>query len=707
MRKQILLGALTVFGLTLGTQVVAQESQFKCGLPQKLSKLYAENPQLEADYAELVQRYQTTETVDGKKRVIYRIPIVFHIIHEYGAENISDAQVRDEVDILNEDFRMLNADISQVIPQFDTVTGDAHIEFRLATIDPFGNCTNGIEHVYNHNANDGDDYSKLNQWHRNEYLNVWVVNSIGSAGVAGYAYYPTATTGYLFFADGILILDDYIGSIGTGTPFRSRALTHEIGHYLGLAHTWGSTNDPEIACGDDNISDTPITKGHDNCSNLYDMDCVDTIVENVQNFMEYSYCSNMYTKKQCAAMETTLLLGISGRGNLYKDSNLMLTGTYGPLAPPTCAPIADFYLSDRTVCVGDNVTYKDASWNAGVTTYEWSFPGGSPATSSATNPVVTYAQPGYYTATLTATNANGSHSKTFNNAVYVSGTWAEHIGPAQDNFEGSNFWIVQNPEDNHAYFSLVSGKGKDLSKCFKLNNYKDISNAAPSSVDSYYYDRLGGSTDYLISPSYDLSTTTSVSVSFDYSYGTNETIEDDMKDKLIVWSSKDCGKTWTPRKTITGAELVSAGYVANTDFAPTMNSQWRTATFNYSASSTDKKTRYRFEFTATDKSGNLYIDNFNVSGTLGISDNDGEALGISLSPNPVSTGSDISVEIASATQDVQLQVVDVNGQVISTTLVQASNGLQTVTIPMNVAKGCYFLQAVQGNSRSTHRVIVY
>lgn len=69
---------------------------------------------------------------------MFTIPVVFHILHDYGNENISEAQIRDQMEILNEDFRALNSDISSVIPEYH-IYGDARIEFKLATLDPSGN----------------------------------------------------------------------------------------------------------------------------------------------------------------------------------------------------------------------------------------------------------------------------------------------------------------------------------------------------------------------------------------------------------------------------------------------------------------------------------------------------------------------------------------------------------------------------------------
>ena len=390
------------------------------------------------------------------------------------------------------------------------------------------------------------------------------------------------------------------------------------------------------------------------------------------------------------------------------------------MTPVTCVPLADFYVDANgalgnsgpnangiTACVNNPIEFKDASWKAGITSWSWSFPGGSPATSTNQNPTVTYAAPGWYDVTLTVSNSAGSNTKTINHMVYIQGEWAEYVGPRVEDFnQNGNFWITHNPEENHASFNRVTSGGRGNSACFKLNNFKDVSGAQMFTEDWYYYDRLGNSKDYLISPALDLRSTSNVTISFDYAYGTKATSTTDITEKLVVYYSRDCGKTWIQKTSISGAALVTAGYVGNTDFVPDNDLDWKTVSFTHTPTAADNKTKFKFEFISSDFSSNFYFDNFNVSGTLGIEDN-GMLSSISIAPNPVATGSDLSVEVPNTEIGMKLIVTDLKGALISTTEVPASSGVQTVNIPMNVAKGCYILSAVQGAAKSTHRVVVY
>src|ERR1051326_1012619 len=128
----------------------AQELKY-CGTDEMVRQAIANDPQLALNQQQLEQYTeayrQQNPDVQSVPSPIYYIPIVFHIIHEYGAENISDAQIEDEVNILNRDYFKLNADTSAIVPQFQSIASDAGIQFRLARKDPNGNCTTGIDRI--------------------------------------------------------------------------------------------------------------------------------------------------------------------------------------------------------------------------------------------------------------------------------------------------------------------------------------------------------------------------------------------------------------------------------------------------------------------------------------------------------------------------------------------------------------------------------
>lgn len=704
-----------LFALAIGFTFSAsaqQETHFNCGQNHMNRELWAKDPQMKADYEQLIANSRLISNDGIDKKTTYIIPLVFHIVHEYGAENITDAQVYDQVAVLNRDYRMLNTDINLIHPSFDTIAADANIEFRLATIDPNGNCTNGIEHIYSHETNIGDDYSKFNQWKRSNYLNIWIVKSMRN-GVAGYAYYPSATEGNFFFADGIIILNTYIGRIGTGNENGSRALTHEIGHYLGLAHPWGSTNDPMVECGDDGIADTPMTKGFNFCptteAQAIVCDTANQVVENYQNYMDYSYCSYMFTKDQVTSMRNVLQVATANRMNLWQDTNLMITGALSNPAP-ICTPIADFAPSKRFVCAGATVLFKDASWNAVIDNREWTFEGGTPATSTSANQAVTFSSPGWKKVTLKVSNAAGSDELVTQKSVFISGNWADYSGVYSENFNGEypHNWLVDNPEENFGRFEIVNSGGVGNSKAFKLNNFKDVSNAAPYTNESVYYNRLGGTKDRLLSPSFDLRYTTGINVSFDYAYATNATDIADMTEELNVYMVQDCGSTLGfPAKKLTGTALLTGGNSADIDFKPT-STQWKTITFPVTTSQLSSKTRFVFEFKASDNSNNLYIDNFNISGTVGVEENPIFSMELNVYPNPTNANEGINIEYRANGEAVEFQLMDIQGKVLTTETNNTVNAAVThkLSLKNQLATGVYYLKVKQGDFNITKKVVI-
>lgn len=240
--------------------VFAQGNKNFCGHEHDQMQYWKENPAAFEDFQELLKSARSLESANGIKRTKFIIPVVFHVIHNDGIENVDDELIIKQLEVLNKDFQLLNADTSIVDPAFKDLVGNCNFEFRLATIDPKGNCTTGIDHIKSFLTENSSTYSKLNQWNRTKYLNIWIVKSfppIANGEVLGRAYLPFAANGSLFFADGVTVLAKEIVK-------SSRTLTHEVGHYLGLQHTFNSVsndNKTGVDCGDDGISDTPRTKG--------------------------------------------------------------------------------------------------------------------------------------------------------------------------------------------------------------------------------------------------------------------------------------------------------------------------------------------------------------------------------------------------------------------------------------------------------------
>ena len=411
--------------------VKAQENQFKvCGTTEMVEKEMLRDPsyqslrnQLEEFTRSYSESFEIPESESGLP--IYTIPVVFHVMHDYGAENISKAQIEDAMIIFNQSFQKLNDDTGDVIPAFQSIFADCQIEFRLAQKDPSGNCSDGITRHYTElTYGAGDNVKPLAYWPSNKYFNIYVVNSIGS-GAAGYAYYPGAQAGI----DGVVIRHDYVGGIGTsnGSNYTERSLTHEVGHYLNLMHTWGNSNTPGLPSNcnlSDQVSDTPTTVGVANFScNTSQSTC--SFLDNVQNYMDYAGCHKMFTNGQKSRMHSALNSPVGNRNNLWQIPNLVATGTNNGFIPPPCTPVADFSNKSYMICTGDVITFTDASWNNTPTGWNWTFAGGTPSVSTAQNPVITYNSPGVYDVTLTVSNAAGSNSLTRTGIIVVSPCYCE------------------------------------------------------------------------------------------------------------------------------------------------------------------------------------------------------------------------------------------------------------------------------------------
>lgn len=876
--------------LGLSLSILAKAQQPQCGTDQAMHQLFTAKPELREQFLKNEAMYdRMTPSVDKDGNTVYIIPVVFHVLHQNGPENISDAQIEDGIRILNRDMRKLNADTADVIDLFKPLVSDIKIEFRLATIDPNGNCTNGIDRIYSSRTTWANDSAKLNPWPREKYLNIWTAQHL-STGWAAYAYYPSAAQADSIMHDGIMTLADYVGSIGSSTEYKSRTLTHEVGHWLDLGHPWNRTINISINvalyCGDDGVDDTPITKGHQTCPDLLTPDCnndtliqgiltfsgvstssgttdntaipfqleklvadhfeakgvsanatengafafsgwgtgapdgasstpeltgsidlnkyyeftiapdtgnsmqlsgmgfrvrrsangprsfavrtsvtnfgnnssanpssaglsnetgtlffkadddktladayfniitshstepitvrvyawnaesaagsfsIDSayisgycgIVENIQNYMEYSYCTNMWTKGQRDRMRVAIENSLADRNNLWSAANLAATGVTTPL---DCKPQPDFRGDNTLICAGSTVKFTKQILNAPENSLSWTFEGGTPASSTATSPSVRYDTPGTYAVTLSATNDQGTGTTTKTEYITVHEAAADHVVTTNftEAFEvAATFddeWTVVNYDNNKNTWKRVDNAGINGTGAVKLDGF-----------GSYQPDK-----DDLISPVFDMTAATSSSVfSFKYA-GANKGAAGSAIDELTIYYSTNCGLTWQPRSKVKGTALFK-NPVTKTEFVPDAQTIWTTKTVTIPAEFRTSQLSVKLQYAASDSSNNVYIDDINIGVPNGISEENAPLLSAQLFPNPTNGDFEVSFELENASS-VEFSLINTLGETVNSFTKDLGAGENHQEFNgTELPSGLYLVRISSGNSFKTLKVLI-
>ncbi|MEZ4721477.1 MAG: M43 family zinc metalloprotease [Flavobacteriales bacterium] len=555
-------------------------------------ELRANDPTIEAQFQEFNEWAFSNQHSNANRDEKIIIPVVFHVIHLDGPENISDAQIFDAMRILNEDYTAMNASLSEVISEFTDIIGTADFEFRLAKLDPDGDATSGIDRIRSSETSVGDDGSKLNPWPRDEYLNIWVTDVIGVSGAAAYAYRPPSVAGSGSKSiDGIIANHRYVGSIGTASSTGGTTLTHEIGHFLGLPHTWGPSNEPGLSTNcssDDEISDTPNCIGVANGScNKSQITC--NTLDNIQNFMDYSSCDVMFTEGQVAVMRNVLNSSVADRNDLWKSNNLEGTGV-------TVLTAANYHLESKVVCAGSSVQFFDAS-TYDPDSWEWTLSGPTTLTSNDQNPIFDLKIPGIYSLELTVSQGSTSKSMTDRHAIIVTATYGEGV-PFFEDFADDFGWATDN------------NGGTESDHVWKLNAEVGYDDNV-----SYYVDNFGAdpnSNDDLIYSSLDFRGATSVSVSFMVAYAQ---IANTNTDQLALEISTDCGASWKSIWSLSGSALAGSSSLTTSAFTPKASDWEKITKTGLPVSWFKSNTLLRFRFTSGN-GNNLYLDNINIDGVF-------------------------------------------------------------------------------------------
>lgn len=338
---------------------------------------------------------RTTINADYDDDRVLVIQVVFHVIKRTdGRGDIPPALLRSQIDILNEDFNALAGTPG-------AAGANAKVKFVLARFDPQGQPTTGIDVVtsdawFEDPGSGGNNPMKtaLN-WDPTRYLNVYTNDA---AGLLGYATFPQQSAGSA--RDGVVVLWSSVGrDAPVGPPYdQGRTLTHEVGHYLGLFHTFqgGCGNSTAPYTSGDLIADTVREASANYGCTPEVSSCGGGQMNPIENYMDYSddACMTRFTTEQANRIRCAIIN--------YRAINTEPTAAFTATVSELTATFAN--------------ASSDVETPATELHYTWTF--GDGETSTEANPVHAYATSGSYEVTLEVVDP-GSGTSTQTQTVTV------------------------------------------------------------------------------------------------------------------------------------------------------------------------------------------------------------------------------------------------------------------------------------------------
>jgi hypothetical protein len=622
------------------------------------------------------------------------IPVVVHVVYRTAVQNISDAQVMSQIDVLNEDYGATNADITSVPAAWTSLATPSGIQFCLASRDPQGNPTTGIRRVqttvtsFSQNdavkftAQGGDDI-----WDRNSYLNFWVCNLGG--GLLGYSQFPGTGAAN---TDGIVIGYNFFGRVGTlSAPYnKGRTATHEVGHWFNLRHIWG--DDGGSCSGSDQVADTPNQAAENyGCPNFPKTDACQPASPGVMfmNYMDYTddACMYFFTTGQSTRMNAAL----SGTRSAIMSSQ----GCVPVILPNDDASVDAIAAPSGTYCT-DQITPSFTLKNYGANTLtsvtiNWQIDGGTAQTqawtgslasltsTTVTLPVQTVPS-GNHTITIFTSAPNGNtdgqpsnDSKTNNFSIATTG----QAVPFSYNFTSTTWppagWTLNN-SDNSYTWEHSANAGYNGNGSVWINNYD-------------YQDR--GQVDEFLLPSVNLSGLSGADLTFDLSYVLYS--PSGYSDTLKVYVSTDCGVTWSMVYNKAGQQLTTVTpYYLQSAFTPSSPGQWRNETVSLGSAVGNSGVIVKF-VNVTDYENNLFIDNINIQAGAVAIDESVLANAVTTYPNPTEGAFTVKVSLPN-TSDLTMSVYNTVGQkVAGRSFAAFSTGTMEFDLSGQAA-GVYFLR---------------
>ncbi|MEM7367511.1 MAG: M43 family zinc metalloprotease [Bacteroidota bacterium] len=684
-------------------------AQRTCGADAIMDNIRANDPE-QAARMDAIQRriFQEAKSIQSSSRMdeVYLIPVVFHVVWNDSSENVSDAQLHSQIDVLNEDFRRLNADTINTPSAFRALAEDSKIEFCLASFDPAGNPTTGITRTFtNRNSFSLNDAVKSDAsggkspWPRDQYLNFWVCNLSG--GILGYAFPPGSTPA----EDGVVCHYTYTGRVGNiNFPFHlGRTATHEVGHWLGLRHLWGVGG----CSNDDGIADTPSQSSPNyGCQNFPSISCSNgPNGDQFMNYMDYSddVCFNMFSQGQIAVMRQ--VLGPSGFRSSLQQASSCVNLAYNNIGIDTIlSPIdenCDGNISVEVVLsnYGENLITEAPIFFTLDGTPIWFTVWTGVLDSGSTATIVhlpANISPGTHTLAVYTDGVNSENDSDVSNdtAYKTFDVLSGHALPFADGFEDPLYpqpeWELINP-DSALTWQRIEGISRWGTASVWMNNYD-----YPSA----------GEMDEFILPMVDLTTftPTGAGLSFYLSYAQTFPLSG-ASDTLQVWVSNDCGETYEMRYQKAGSDLVTTG-PSEAAYVPEFFWQWRKEWVDLSDLTDFTSVMVKFR-NITSSENNVYLDNINIGvlHTVGIDQRFASGQ-VQLFPNPARDMVTVSIDAVNRT-DVQLSLRDVAGRAIVQREVAIQQGFNQIEIPVHMlASGVYFVEIQDDKGKFVEKLII-
>ncbi|MBY0434964.1 MAG: choice-of-anchor J domain-containing protein, partial [Cyclobacteriaceae bacterium] len=627
----IFFAAIALFAFLSPNVSYAQE---RCGIVEyeKQRNANKKNPETEQAFEQWMQqklsegRLKTFQT--GKTQSFSgTIPVVVHVIHNGEpvgtGTNVSDAQILSQIQVLNEDYKRLNADANQTPAEFGSVAGSIDLQFVLAKQDPEGLPTNGIVRVRGTQSSwdalsENNIFKALSYWPAEDYLNIWVLNLTGS--FIGYAQLPISTLAGLEgsstdrLTDGVSV--DY-QAFGSGSSFnllpqynKGRTATHEIGHFFGLRHIWGDGN-----CATDYVDDTPFqTSSTNGCPSHPQASCDAPAKPNkmFQNYLDDTndVCMNLFTQGQVARMIVVL------QNSIRRISLLNSPGATAPVVVTNDLGIRQIVSPSSTLCntsITPRIEVRNYGSNTvtssqiqltvnGVVAEARTFSGLSLAPEASTtvsfNDVTITSSNPVFAFQILQTNGLVD-GKPSNNSASITVTIIPSSSlPIIEPFNATPpGWQIINPDGNITWANVVAPDNSVTNRAMYMN---------------FHAYENEGTLDWLITPAFPLVNPSGSQLKFDLAYAQ---FPGEAGDGLKVYALRGCNTDLSQAILLydkTSTALATAASTSNS-FVPSSESQWRKSEV-ISLDGLTGATNWQLAFVARNGYGNnLFIDNAIVS----------------------------------------------------------------------------------------------